>query len=50
MLSTRLRRFAALHCYDGVRPDRLPALLGNKNPTGKTARLIDGVWSTADVS
>lgn len=44
-----LRRFAALHCYDGVRPERLPPLLANKNPTGKTARLIDGVWSTADV-
>ncbi|MFO0902405.1 MAG: aldehyde dehydrogenase (NADP(+)) [Pirellulales bacterium] len=44
-----LRRFAALHCYDGVRPNRLPDVLKDKNPTGKTWRLIDGVWSTADV-
>jgi len=45
-----LRRFAALHCYDGVRPGRLPELLRDKNPTGKTWRLIDGQWSQADVS
>jgi NADP-dependent aldehyde dehydrogenase len=44
-----LRRFGALQCYDGVRPNRLPALLADKNPTGKTWRLIDGQWSTADV-
>jgi NADP-dependent aldehyde dehydrogenase len=44
-----LRRFAALHCYDGVRPHRLPLLLENKNPTGRTWRLIDGQWSRADV-
>jgi NADP-dependent aldehyde dehydrogenase len=44
-----LRRFAALYCYDNVRSHRLPPLLGNKNPTGKTWRLIDGAWSTADV-
>jgi NADP-dependent aldehyde dehydrogenase len=42
-----LRRFAALHCYDGVRENRLPALLQNANPTGKTWRLIDGQWTTA---
>ncbi len=44
-----LRRFAALHCYDNVRPHRLPPLLREKNPTGKTWRLIDGAWSTGDV-
>ena len=41
-----LRRFASLHCYDGVRAERLPALLADANPTGKTWRLIDGQWST----
>ncbi len=45
-----LRRFAALHCYDNVRAERLPTLLQNKNPTGQTWRLIDGAWSTADVA
>jgi NADP-dependent aldehyde dehydrogenase len=40
-----LRRFAALECYDNVRPDRLPLLLQDKNPTGKTWRLIDGAWT-----
>jgi NADP-dependent aldehyde dehydrogenase len=40
-----LRRFAALECYDNVRPDRLPANLRDKNPTGKQWRLVDGNWS-----
>ncbi len=44
-----LFRFAKLTCYDGVRPERLPALLQDKNPTGKTWRLVDLHWSTADV-
>ena len=44
-----LRRFAALHCYDNVRPHRLPPLLQNKNPTGQTWRLIDGAWTQADI-
>jgi alpha-ketoglutaric semialdehyde dehydrogenase len=38
-------RFAALHCYDNVRPGRLPAELQNANPTGKMWRLIDGEWT-----
>lgn len=42
-------RFAKLTSYDNVRPGRLPALLQDKNPTGKTWRLIDGAWSTSDV-
>ncbi len=42
-------RFAALECFDNVRLQRLPALLQNKNPTGRTWRLIDGAWSQADV-
>ncbi len=45
-----LRRFAMLECFDGVRPARLPPLLQNKNPTGRTWRLIDGAWTQADVA
>jgi 2,5-dioxopentanoate dehydrogenase len=44
-----LRRFAALHCYDGVRPHRLPPALKDKNPSGAMWRLIDGRWTQADV-
>nr|WP_254508342.1 aldehyde dehydrogenase (NADP(+)) [Anatilimnocola floriformis] len=44
-----LRRFAALHCYDGVRDNRLPASLQNKNPSGKLWRQINNSWSQADV-
>lgn len=44
-----VRRFAALHCYDNVRPNRLPALLRDKNPTD-CWRMIDGEWSTADTA
>ena len=44
-----LRRFAVLECYDGVRPHRLPPALRDKNPTGKTWRLVDGAWTTGDV-
>ncbi len=44
-----LRRFAALACYDNVRPDRLPATLRDKNSTGKPWRLVDGNWTQADV-
>ncbi len=45
-----LVRFAMLQCYDNVRPHRLPAKLQDKNPTGKTWRLIDGAWSQGDVA
>ena len=45
-----MRRFAALECYDNVRPGRLPPLLKDKNPTGRTWRLVDGAWTTADVA
>jgi NADP-dependent aldehyde dehydrogenase len=44
-----LLRFAALRCYDAVRPHRLPPELANKNPSGKMWRLIDGTWSQGDV-
>ena len=41
-----LARFTALHCYDGVRPERLPPELQDDNPTG-TWRLVDGQWTQA---
>jgi 2,5-dioxopentanoate dehydrogenase len=44
-----LLRFAALHCYDGVRAHRLPPELADRNPTGKMWRLLDGEWSQRDV-
>lgn len=44
-----LLRFGMLSCYDNVRDDRLPKQLQNKNPGG-VARLVDGVWTTGDVS
>ncbi len=40
-----LRRFAALHSYDNVRPNRLPAALRDENPNGRMWRLIDGEWT-----
>jgi 2,5-dioxopentanoate dehydrogenase len=43
-------RFTALHCYDAVRPERLPPELGDHNPTGRMWRSIDGRWSQGDVS
>lgn len=42
-------RFAMLECYDNIRPHRLPALLQDKNP-GKAWRMVDGVWTQADVT
>jgi len=44
-----LLRFTALHCYDNVRPHRLPEELQDKNPTGRMVRLIDGEWTQRDV-
>jgi len=41
-----LLRLAALWCYDNVRPDRLPAELGDANPTGAMWRLVDGEYTT----
>jgi NADP-dependent aldehyde dehydrogenase len=40
-----LLRFAALRCYDGVRPHRLPPELRDRNPNGRMWRLIDGEWT-----
>ena len=45
-----IHRFAMLQCYDNVRAHRLPPGLQNKNPTGKQWRMIDGVWSQADIT
>ncbi len=45
-----LLRFTALHCYDNVRPGRLPEELGDKNPTGRMWRLINGEWTRRDVT
>lgn len=44
-----LRRFAALHCYDGIRPHRLPPCLQDEAPAGGIWRLIDGCWTQSDV-
>ena len=38
-------RFAALHGYDHVRPDRLPPELRDANPTGRMMRFVDGEWT-----
>jgi 2,5-dioxopentanoate dehydrogenase len=40
-----LLRFGALHCYDNVRPDRLPAVLRDKSPNPAIWRRIDGAWT-----
>jgi 2,5-dioxopentanoate dehydrogenase len=39
-----LVRFAKLTCFDGVRENRLPAVLQNANPL-KAWRLVDGNWT-----
>ena len=41
-------RFAKLTSYDNVRPDRLPTLLQDKNPSG-AYRFIDLKWTQEDV-
>jgi NADP-dependent aldehyde dehydrogenase len=40
-----LHRFAALECYDNVRPHRLPLPLRDANPTGRMWRFVDGTWT-----
>lgn len=44
-----IRRFAMLQCYDNVRLNRLPAALQNANPHPGLWRLVDGVWSQANI-
>jgi 2,5-dioxopentanoate dehydrogenase len=38
-------RFCALHCYDNVRPARLPDILQDQAPNPSIWRLIDGTWT-----
>ena len=45
-----LIRFGKLTSFDNIRPHRLPNLLRDKNPTGKTWRMIDGNWACEDIS
>ena len=40
-----IARFGALHCYDNVRPNRLPAVLQDKSPNPAMWRRIDGNWT-----
>lgn len=44
-----IHRFAALQCYDNVRPHRLPPELADTNPTGEMWRLINGRWTQENV-
>jgi 2,5-dioxopentanoate dehydrogenase len=44
-IPTALMRFTALHCYDNVRPDRLPAVLRDTSPNPAMWRQIDGNWT-----
>jgi NADP-dependent aldehyde dehydrogenase len=44
-----IRRFAALHCYDNIPDALLPIDLRDTNP-GSIQRLIDGCWTTAEVT
>lgn len=48
-LPAAIHRFAALQCYDNVRPLRLPAELQDKNPTGEMWRFVDGRWTQANL-
>lgn len=48
-LPASIARFSALHCYDNVRPHRLPAALRDRNPTGRLLRLVDGEYTTRDI-
>lgn len=45
-----LRRFAALHCYDNVRPHRLSPSLQDRNPNDAMWRYIDGRWTQSDAA
>jgi 2,5-dioxopentanoate dehydrogenase len=42
-----IHRFAALECYDNVRPHRLPPALRDANPTGRMWRFVDGASTQA---
>ena len=47
-LPASISRFGALHCYDGIREDRLPPILRNANSSGTPWRFIDGAWTRGD--
>jgi len=44
-----IHRFAALHCYDNVRSQRLPPVLQDRNPTGTMWRFVDKQWTQQNV-
>ena len=44
-----IHRFAALQCFDNVRPHRLPPELQDENPTEGMWRLIDGSWTQENI-
>lgn len=48
-LPAAIHRFAMLHCYDAVRPDRLPDVLKNENPIEGCWRSVDGRWTTDSI-
>jgi alpha-ketoglutaric semialdehyde dehydrogenase len=43
-IPTSIARFAALECYDAVRPERLPSILKDKIANPNTWRSINGAW------
>jgi alpha-ketoglutaric semialdehyde dehydrogenase len=43
-MPSSIRRFVVRHCYDAVRPTRLPAELQDANPLG-VWRTVDGAWT-----
>jgi len=49
-LPASIYRFAALQCYDNVRPDRLPAELRDTNPNPEMWRSIDREWTKESLS
>jgi len=42
-------RFAALQCFDNIRPHRLPDVLQDENPCNAWRR-VDGIWTLANVT
>lgn len=47
-MPSSIRRFVARHCYDAVRPNRLPPELADDNPLG-IWRNVDGEWTRAAI-
>jgi len=48
-LPASLLRFAARRCYENIPNRHLPEELQEKNPTGRTWRLVDGEWTQHDL-